>query len=62
MTHPESRRLSAHQAAEPRAFYLNKRDVSRCPDCNGTAFVVIPGKGVRRCEHPNLVEGEVKEG
>lgn len=38
------------------AYYLNKRDISRCPDCQGTGFTFVPNKGVRRCEHPKMDE------
>lgn len=36
------------------AYYLHKRDISRCPDCQGTGFTFVPNKGVRRCEHLKL--------
>lgn len=33
---------------------LHERDISRCPDCHGTGYMIIPGKGARRCDHKGL--------
>ncbi len=36
--------------------YLEKRDISGCPDCLGTGYMFIPGKGTRLCKHERLIE------
>lgn len=38
------------------AYYLQKRDISQCPDCQGTGLTFVPNKGVRRCEHLRMNE------
>jgi hypothetical protein len=36
------------------AYFLHKRDISECPDCQGTGYSQGDNMGVRRCEHERL--------
>ncbi|MDT5156014.1 MAG: hypothetical protein QOH51_371 [Acidobacteriota bacterium] len=42
------------------AYFSEKRDISRCPDCDGTGWMYASGKGALRCQHKGLDELEAK--
>ncbi|HEV7374701.1 MAG TPA: toll/interleukin-1 receptor domain-containing protein [Pyrinomonadaceae bacterium] len=43
------------------AYFSAKRDISHCPECEGTGWMYIPGRGALRCQHKGLNEPEAEK-
>jgi hypothetical protein len=56
----EKRQIEAEAAKQKESAPTSKGDISKCPDCFGTGMWYPQGfdKGVARCDHVNLREGE----
>ena len=56
----EKRQIEAEAAKQKKSTPTSEGDVSKCPDCFGTGMWYPQGfdKGVARCDHVKLREGE----
>jgi TIR domain len=36
------------------AAHLEKQDITACPDCRGTGYIMVAGAGVKRCHHEHM--------